>query len=179
MGNFENLLKSAKNYLNSGKFSEAIGIYQRAFKEANAEEKARIKRDLAFCFLRSGDLGLALKEAREAGESFSRLGDDIELARAHLLLTRILLEMGESEEARDLSMKVYESYKPTADHKILGLSQKFLGRAFVQIGDYGQAEDFLQESLSIFRLTNDEGELLNSYNDLAFWGSATGFSSVR
>jgi len=179
MDNFENLLKSAKNYLNIGKFSQAIGLYEKALKEAKPEEKAKIKRDLAYCLLRSGEFDSALNEAKEAEEGFARLGDEIEQARARLLVANVLLEIGRSEDARNLSMEVYESYKQTKHHRVVGLSQRFLGRAFAQLGDYGQAEDFLQDSPSTFRLTNDEGELLNSYNDLAFWGSATGFSSVR
>ncbi len=168
------LIKSARDYQGRGKFSQAIGLYQRALKKARSKEKAKIKKDLAFCYLRSGELDLALKEAREAEDSFAQLGDEIELAKARLLVANVLLEMGKSEEARDLSLKVYESYKRTEHSRLVGLSQRFLGRAFAQLGDYGQAKDYLQDSLSTFRRADDEGETLNSYNDLAFWGMATG-----
>ena len=173
MDSVGNLLKSAKNYLDSEKFSQAIGLYEKALKEATPEERANIKRELAFCYLRSGDLDLAFIEAKEAEENFVRLEDEIEQVRTQLLITRLLLEMGKSEEARALSMEVYESYKGTANHKIVGLSQKFLGRAFAQLGDYGKAEDFLRDSLTSFRCADDEGELLISYNYLANVNFAT------
>ncbi len=167
MERLEELIKLASDYQSRGKFSQAIGLYQKALKKANPEEKARIKRDLALCYLRSGELDLALKEVRQAEESFAQLGDKIELAKTRLLLTRVLLEMGKSEEAKALSMTLYESYKGTAQHKIVGLSQKFIGRAFAQLGDYGQARKFLQDSLSTFRRADDEGEMLIVYNYLA------------
>ncbi len=167
MDSFENLLKSATNYIDSGKFSQAIGLYEKALKKAKPKEKAKIKGELAYCYLRSGDLNSALKEAREAEESFARLGDEIELARTRLLLTRVLLEMGRDEEAKDLSMKIYESYKGTAQHKIVGLCQKFIGRAFAQLGDYLRGRKFLQDSLSTFRRADDEMEMLIVYNYLA------------
>ncbi len=161
------LIKSARDYQGRGKFSQAIGLYQRALKKARSKEKAKIKKDLAFCYLRSGELDLALKEAREAEDSFAQLGDEIELAEAQLLVANVLLEMGRSEEARDLSMKVYESYRQTGQHRIIGLSQRMLGRALAQLGDYRGGEDFFQDSLSSFRLLGDEGEILICYNCIA------------
>jgi len=173
MDNFENLLKSAKNYLNSGKFSKAIGLYEKALKEAKPEGKAKIKKELAYCLLRSGDLDSALKEAKEAEESFARLGEEIELARARLLVANVMLEMGESEGARNLSVEVYESFKGTGRNEIVGLAQRMLGRAFAQLGDYEQAKDFFQDSLSTFRRADDEGEMLIAYNCIANVNFAT------
>jgi DNA-binding NtrC family response regulator/tetratricopeptide (TPR) repeat protein len=173
MDNFENLLKSAKNYLNSGKFSEAIGLYERTLKEAKPEEKAKIKKELAYCLLRSGELDSALNEAKEAEEGFARLGDKIELTRARLLVANVLLEIGRSEDAWNLSMEVYESYKQSEHHRVVGLSQRFLGRAFAQLGDYGQANDYFQDSLSTFRRADDERETLIAYNCIANVNFAT------
>ena len=97
---------------------------------------------------------------RLAQETYQRVGNDADAARAEYNVAEILLEQGQLAEARRLLENVETVYRAVGYRAGLGLTRRDLGRIATQEGDFDTAGGRLDEAREIFSGLGAAGPLL-------------------
>jgi DNA-binding NtrC family response regulator/Tfp pilus assembly protein PilF len=117
-------------------------IRQKKFKEALAEI-----RDL---------------ESQKVTDQFS-----IERGHIHYLLSLTFHHLGRYEEGLKEGRKAFELFKNTLENKRIAEIQFTLGRIYVSLGDFDDAESELRDAITTYRRIDDKQGIITVYNKLA------------
>ncbi len=166
MGEFESLVKGARQEIAAGHYGEASQGYKRALQMSNmspeAEAKTRI--ESVDCLYKMGKFRYAL---RQIAKIERRACPPKDLHRLSILEANLRLELGEYTKARTIAQNVLSDLLPTGEHLLLGEAEHCLGRILLRTGHLKRAKEYFEDSLSSFRLINDKKGMLKAINNLA------------
>ncbi len=171
-GEADVLLNLATVYSDLFRIKDAIEHSNRAlemFREmGNAQREAVTLNNVGVLYLRLSDNEAALDRYLRSAAIAERIGDKRQLAVALKNIGNLYLnETGELPRAIENLGRGLETARVAKDRASEGEILGSLGAAHSKLGDYGMAEKFLQESITILRaIPHREGEM----NSLVFYG---------
>ena len=138
----------------AGRYPEAIAIYENLIAESQHRNPKKIlaaKYNLSYALTATLEYQSALKQLDDIIQALQDQSDPGLLADALQKKGSVLLQIGQTAEARQLANQSYQLYQDLADSMGAGKASILMARISNHESDYEQAEVFLRQAIEVYR----------------------------